>query len=166
MMLLRGIELAGKWTADELKELEQILRPLPRAWVELNLHFKRLERRPVLEDAPPGAPGHSKYEPETATIVVFDKGVYYGRQIDPEQFRRSVYHELAHAIVRGTPDLLARWTKATSGDGFVDEYAKTSPEEDFCDTFSETIIHGDRTAKAVPHKAAFVRELFTRASFE
>jgi hypothetical protein len=165
-MDIRGIQLAGKWADSEVKELELIFKPLPRAFVELNPSFKTIERQSMLTDAPPSAPGHSKYEPESGTIVVFDKGVYHGRTIDPEQFRRSVYHELAHAIVRSTPSLLDRWRAETSGDGFVDEYAKTNDEEDFCDTFSESLIHGDRVAKAVPHKAAFVRKLLARASFE
>ncbi len=165
-MAIRGIDLVGEWKPDEVKEATSILAPLPKAFVELNPHFKVLERRPVLTDAPPSAPGHSKYEPESGTIVVFDKGVYHGSRIDPEQFRRSVYHELAHAIVRGNPDLLSRWSAETQHDGFVDDYARTSPEEDFADTFSECLIHGDRVRQAVPVKAAFIRKELARASFQ
>lgn len=165
-MEIRGILLQGEWTKDEVAEAKKILAPLPAAYVEKNSHFRVLERQRVLVDAPPEAPGHSKYNPPSGTIVVYDKGVYHGSRIDPEQFRRSVYHELAHAIVRQDPDLLERWKASTRGDGFVDDYAKTSPEEDWADTFSEVLIFGDRVRRVVPLKYAFVRRELARASFQ
>lgn len=164
-MRLRGIELRGEWTDAEIQHLAKIFKDLPDGLVEANPNFKAVERRPVLLNAPPEAPGHSKYEPLTGTIVVFDKGVYDGEQIDPEQFRRSVCHELAHSIIRSNPsEFLQLWSSSTHGDGFVDEYAKTSPEEDFCDTFSEYLIDPRRTAEAVPKKASFVRRLLASSS--
>jgi hypothetical protein len=139
---------------------------MPSAWVEQNPHIKSIIRRSVLRNAPPEAPGHSKYEPAFAAIVVFDKGVYHDGQIDPEQFRRTVYHELGHAILRDNPDLIKRWGAQTRGDGYVDEYAKTSPEEDFCDTFSEFFIHRGKTHKVVPIKARFMQDLLNGAQGE
>jgi hypothetical protein len=165
-MRLRTIILGGDWKPAEVRELTKILAPLPAAWLERNPHCRSIIRRSVLTDAPPEAPGHSKYEPADGAIVVFDKGVYHGGEIDPEQFRRSVYHELAHSIVRGDPDLLRKWTASTKGDGFIDDYAKTGPEEDFCDTFSEFFIHNDETDKHVPRKAQFIRRLLAQASRE
>jgi hypothetical protein len=165
-MKVRGLEFVGKWTPPETREAVEILRPLPSSWLEQNPHIKSIIRRSVLRNAPPEAPGHSKYEPAFAAIVVFDKGVYHDGQIDPEQFRRSIYHELGHAILRNQPSLLEQWADATRGDGFVDEYAKTSPEEDFCDTFSEFFIHNGETRKVAPKKADFMRELLDRAQRE
>lgn len=123
-----------------------------------------LVREPVLRNAPANAPGHSKYIPVLSAIVVYDKGVYDGQRIDPEQFRRSIFHELAHTIVRQSPRLLSAWTATTSGAGFVDDYAKTSPEEDFADTFSEYLISRDATRKAVPPKAEFIRCMLEQSS--
>lgn len=163
-MRVRGLELEGRWTPAEVAELQRFLAPLPARWLEENPNLRTLVRRPVLEDAPPSAPGHSKYEPAEGAIVVYDKGVYDGDRIDPEQFRRSVFHELAHTIVRTNPRLLAAWTASTAGAGFVDEYAKTSPEEDFADTFSEYLIDHVATRKAVPPKAAFVRCMLEQSS--
>lgn len=160
-MQIRGIDLVGDWSEPEVRELAKILAPLPESIVEDNPNFRSIHRRPVLTDAPPSAPGHSKYEPLRGSIVVFDKGVYHGSRIDPEQFRRSVYHELAHAIVRCFPSILRDWGNSTQGDGFVDDYARTSPEEDFADTFSEFLIHQKRTFEAVPRKAAFVSVLLS-----
>ena len=156
-MRVRGLELEGRWSTAEVTELQRFLSPLPARWLEENPNLRAIVRRPVLEDAPPSAPGHSKYEPAGGAIVVYDKGVYDGDRIDPEQFRRSVFHELAHTIVRTNPRLLAAWTASTDGAGFVDEYAKTSPEEDFADTFSEYLIDSAATRKAVPPKAEFLR---------
>lgn len=164
-MNVRGLELDGGWTAEEVRELHRILAPLPESFVEDNQNLQTIIRRPVLQDAPPNAPGHSKYEPDQAAIVVFDKGVYHDGQIDPEQFRRSVYHELAHSILKGRPELLEEWKVRTRGDGFVDDYAKTSPEEDFCDTFSEYFIDR-RTRNAVPRKAEFMRDMITNLKTE
>jgi hypothetical protein len=163
---LRGVDLIGNWNDAEIRELRKIFSALPRKFIEGNLNLKMISREPKLLDAPPEAPGHSKYVPETGTIVVYDKGVYHGDRIDSEQFRRSVTHELAHSIVRGEPHLLEMWTRTTAGEGFVDDYAKTSPEEDFADTFSEYCIDADKTERAVPLKAKFVRHLFTSALFQ
>lgn len=162
-MELRGITLDGPWRQAEMDELARLLRPLPRAFVEDNPSFRVLIRRDVLTNAPAHAPGHSKYEPQLGAIVVFDKGVYHGGKIDPEQFRRSVYHELAHSIIRSNPSLLNAWNTSTRGDGFVDDYAKTSPDEDFADTLSEFLIHNGSTKKVVPRKAAFLQKLFIQA---
>ena len=165
-MNIRGIELEGNWSGNETRELEKILAPLPKHFVEENPNFKTIIRRPVLLDAPPEAPGHSKYEPAQGAIVVFDKGVYHGERIDPEQFRRSVYHELAHSLLHDRPHILTEWEAATRGDGFVDDYAKSSPSEDFADTFSECFIHDGKTSKAVPVKAAFIRRMITQSLFQ
>jgi len=156
---VRGISLRGSWKPEELEELDDVLAPLPSAWVEENPSFRILAREPVLRNAPPEAPGHSKYEPQLGAIVVYDKGVYHGGKLDPEQFRRSIYHELAHSIIRSNPQLLKQWGAETDGDGFVDDYAKTSPEEDFADTLSEFFIHNRETVKLVPRKAAFLERL-------
>jgi hypothetical protein len=159
----REIELLGDWKPPELETLRKILQPLPRAWVESNPSLRTIGRESVLRDAPPEAPGHSKYEPQLGAIVVYDKGVYHDGKLDSEQFHRSVYHELAHSIIRSNPGLLKTWHASTRGDGFVDEYAKTSPEEDFADTFSEYFIHNGAARKAVPKKAAFLQELLSQA---
>jgi len=158
-MNVRGLDLLGRWKPAEVSQLRKILAPMPEAWIEDNANLKSIIRRSVLTDAPPSAPGHSKYEPVIAAIVVFDKGVYHGGEIDPEQFKRSVYHELAHTIIRSKPGLLKGWSAKTRGDGFVDEYAKTNPEEDFCDTFSEFFIHHKKTHDVVPKKANFIKVL-------
>jgi len=165
-MRIRGVELEGKWSPQEARHLLAMLKPLPSAWLEQNPHIKSIIRRPVLINAPPEAPGHSKYEPKLGAIVVFDKGVYHDGKIDPEQFRRSVYHELAHAILKHDPSLVLEWSESTKGDGFVDDYAKTSPEEDFCDTFSEFFIHNEKTKEVVPRKAQFMQDLLDRAQRE
>ena len=162
-MDVRGIELQGNWREPEVRELHSVLAPLPRDWIENNPSFRRLVRQAVLTNAPPEAPGHSKYEPELGAIVVFDKGVYHGGKLDPEQFRRSIYHELAHSIIRRNPELLKAWITCTRGDGFVDDYAKTSPDEDFADTLSEFFIHNGATGKVVPKKAAFLQSLLNQA---
>lgn len=158
-MKIRGLVLGGEWKPREVREAVKVLAPLPPALVEDNPHITSIIRRSVLADGPPEAPGHSKYEPSYGVIVVYDKGVYDGDKLDPEQFRRSIYHELAHAIVRSQPDLLSRWKSDTGGDGHVDEYAKTSPEEDFCDSFSEVLIDPSRVKDDIPRKAAFIEKL-------
>ena len=162
-MKFREIHLKGEWKPVELKAIEKIFAPLPRAWVENNSSFRTMARESVLRDGPPEAPGHSKYEPKLGLIVVYDKGVYHNGKLDSEQFHRSVYHELAHSILRSNPMFLRDWIASTGGDGFVDEYAKTSPEEDFADTFSEYFIHHGAAKKAVPKKTEFLRRILAQA---
>ena len=165
-MNVRGLKLIGEWNSAEVEHLHRIFRPLPRDWVEGNPHIRSLIRRGTLTGAPPEAPGHSKYEPRIAAIVVFDKGVYHDGHIDPEQFQRSVYHELGHALIRSKPNMLNDWVTQTRGDDFVDEYAKNSPEEDFCDTLSEFFIHSKKTKDVAPRKSAFIQELLDESRGE
>ena len=162
-MTERGIRLLGEWSDAELQGLSRMLKPLPKHWLEDNQSLECIARRPKLMDAPPGAPGHSKYDPSSRTIVVYDKGVYHHGRIDPEQFRRSVLHELGHSILEDDASILDRWSNETKGDGFVDEYAKTSPAEDFCDTFSEFLIFHEKTKQVVPRKWRFLYNLMQQA---
>lgn len=150
------VALAGQWTRSELDVARKALEQIPAKWLSA---IEGIERQPKLVNAPPSAPGHSKYDPQRRVIVVYDKGVYDGGKISSEQFRRSIYHELAHAILQRDPAILDRWTAQTSQDGFVDEYAKTSPTEDFCDTFSEFFIFPKRSKQAVPRKWRFLDDL-------
>ena len=162
-MKIQGVEARGSWTEREINLAERFLSPLPPAWLANNPNLRAIIRRPVLPDAPPEAPGHSKYDRTEGAIVVYDKGVYHRDRIDPEQFRRSIFHELAHSILEGDPTILDRWGAQTSGDAFVDEYAKTSPEEDFCDTFSEFLIFPEKTQRVVPRKWRFLYNLMQQA---
>ena len=165
-MKIRGVTLRGNWSRSELAALTAALRPLPSHWVERNPGIQSFGRQPRIRNAPPSAPGHSQYDPRSGLIVVFDKGLYHRGKIDHEQFRRSVYHELCHAFLRDKPELFERWVTQTKGDGFVDEYAKTSPAEDICDTFSEYLLHLDKVKKRVPRKAAFIETLLKTESQE
>ena len=158
-MKIRGLTIDGKWTPEEVAELQLALAALPHSMVEDNPCLHSIIRRDVLTNAPPEAPGHSMYNPESGSIVVFDKGVYHGDQISPEQFRRSIYHELAHSLLQSDDALLQRWVSSTKGDGFVDEYATSSPDEDFADTFSEFFLHRKQLEKIAPTKAEFINAL-------
>lgn len=158
-MNVRGLTIAGKWTDFEAKKLEEALAPMPREWIELNPRLRAVHREASDASAPPDAPGHAKYDKGNASIVVFDKGVYDGDRFDWNQFRRSIYHEIAHTLIDNDPSLIQRWIHQTSNDGFVDEYAKTSPEEDVADTFSEFFIHRDKLKKLVPIKFEFINSL-------
>lgn len=162
-MNIKGVEIQGTWTNPELELARKFLSPLPAAWLADNPNLRVIERRPVLTDAPPSAPGHSKYAPGVGAIVVYDKGVYHRDRIDPEQFRRSIFHELGHSIIEGDRTILDRWHDQTSGDGFVDEYAKTNDAEDFCDTFSEFLIFPEKTQRVVPRKWRFLYNLMQQA---
>lgn len=158
-MKLRSIQLDGNWSKLELDALAQALRALPRRLVESNKGLVGIGREPRLRNGPPDAPGHSLYDSQSGRIVVFDKGLYHRGKIDHEQFRRSIYHEICHAFLRDRPRLLQRWQSETRGDGFVDEYAKSSPAEDICDTFSEYLLHHDKVKKLVPRKSSFIEKL-------
>lgn len=171
-MNLRGLTLQGRWAPEEIKHLRKILSPIPANWLEENPHVQALVRQDVLQNGPSSAPGHSQYIPGKGAIVVYDKGVYHAgsSRIDEEQFARSIYHELAHAVLRRF-DWMSDWNRETKSDGFVDEYAKTNATEDFADTLSEFFIDQGKTELAAPRKAAFIRDRLARekvamASFE
>lgn len=142
---------------DELRLAKVILRTVDH----LLGCVKQIRRESVapIEAKKQGAPGNAKWEPETRSIVLYDKGVYHDGKFDPVQFSRSIYHELAHAILQAEPGLLARWARSTSGDGYVDEYAKTSPQEDFADSFSESLLFPREVGKRAPRKLHFVIDL-------
>lgn len=161
MTALRGISLDGPWAPREVEALDKALAELPRAWVEANPFLRGFVRRDVLREAPANAPGHSMYDGRARAIVFFDKGV-----TDPTRLRRSLYHELGHSLLRFDPTLLARWARATAGDGYVDAYARTGPDEDLCDTLSEYLISPDATKRVAPKKAQFVAQLLEHARVE
>lgn len=163
-MNVRGVQLDGAWKPEEKHALEVALRPIPDAWLEHNEYLRVFVRSGTLQNAPANAPGHSMYDHGARSIVLFDKGVYHDGKIDPEQFRRSVYHELAHSLLRQNPALLERWRSATAGDRFVDQYAKSGPDEDFCDTFSEALLKPNATGDLAPRKAHFIAELLADAA--
>ena len=139
--------------------MEQVLAKLPPTWVEENAGFRSIARKTRIQNAPASAPGHSQYDPKRGRIVVFDKGMYHRGKIDHEQLQRSLLHEICHSFLRDRPKLLGRWGRETKGDGFVDEYAKTSPAEDICDTFSEYFLHHDKVKEVAPKKSAFIKSL-------
>lgn len=154
-MNIRGVPVFG-WNSLELGLLERALSPIPDKWLKHNRLLSGIAREPELLNAPPDAPGNSKYNRDNGSIVVFDKGVYDDRGFNWNQFRRSIYHELAHTLIDNDPTLIQRWLQETDGDDFVDEYAKTSPDEDFADSFSEFLIHQDKMKELVPRKWEFI----------
>jgi hypothetical protein len=164
-MNVRGIQLQGHWTPDELAAVRRTLDPIPAPWLEKNPSVLSIIRQDALQGAPASAPGHSKYDQSRRAIVVFDKGVYHAgsRRIDEEQFKRSVLHELAHTLLLRFPEWIKRWGSETKNDGFVDEYAKTNPDEDFADTFSEFFIQPNETKRKAPKKYAFISDRLTQA---
>jgi len=164
-MNVRGIDLRGHWTPDELAAVRRTLDPIPAPWLEKNPNILSIIRQDALQGAPPSAPGHSKYDPARRAIVVFDKGVYHAgsRRIDEEQFKRSVLHELAHTLLLRFPEWTKHWGSETKNDGFVDEYAKTNLHEDFADTFSEFFIQPGKTERKAPQKYAFINDRLMQA---
>lgn len=169
-----AVEFEGKWTSGERDGVEERLHKLPAQLVD---GVKGIERRKVLKPKPPGAPGDSKYIPTSSRIVLYDKGVYDGgRKIKEDQLSRSVFHELAHSLEKKVPMLFENW-KAISGwtqkdgkwkatrpqSGFVDDYAKTSPYEDWAETFQEYFVQPAQVRQRFPEKFRFVEKLMDAA---
>lgn len=151
-------------TPPELRLFRLIVKPVDRFMD--HVRYVRREKVAPPEAKAQGAPGNAKWDPKTRSIVLYDKGVYHDGKLDPVQFGRSIYHELAHAILHAAPGLLARWTRATAGDGYVDEYAKTSPEEDFADSFSESLLFPREVQKRALRKFVFVIDLLNEVPRE
>jgi hypothetical protein len=163
-------KLEGPWSAEETSIVKQYLEDLPEELTLRNPNLKRIERQKVLKPKPPGAPGDSKFDTGRGAVVVYDQGVYDGGQkVKREHLARSVLHELAHSLDDELPKVFEEW-KAISGwtqkgdkwlatnprVGFVDDYAKTSPFEDWAETFQEHQLHPELVRKRVPEKARFV----------
>jgi hypothetical protein len=167
----------GNWTPEERRAVKARLDQLPPRLVGANPGFHAIARKPVLNPKPPGAPGDSKYEPSSGRIVLYDKGVYDGgRKIKEDHLSRSVFHELAHTLEKTVPKLFENW-KAISGwtqrdgkwvatlpkAGFVDDYAKTSPYEDWAETFQEYFVRPEIVRKRFPLKYRFVEHVLAAA---
>ena len=176
-----ALELGGKWTEEERRAVKERVAQVPRALVQDNPGVKRIERQEVLKPKPPGAPGDSTYLPpdkgQPGRIVLYDKGVYDGgRNIKEDHLSRSVFHELAHSLEKTVPMLFENW-KAISGwnqkdgkwkatrpeAGFVDDYAKTSPYEDWAETFQEYFVQPGLVRKRYPEKYRFVEHVIDAA---
>lgn len=166
--------LKGDWTPEERRIADHTLMKLPPQLTKDNPNLKDIERKKKLENKPAGAPGDSEYK--GGRIVVFDKGVYDGGRLDKDNLRRSILHELAHTVDDEVPHVFAQWC-ALSGwrkhNGewrhgphatFVDDYAKTSPYEDWADTFMEYVIHPEIVRKKFEGKFRFIERFLGAVS--
>jgi hypothetical protein len=177
-----GLDFRGNWTDNERKAVQRRLDKLPPALTRDNPALRTIERKKVLKPKPPGAPGDSKYigptdQKKPGTIVLYDRGVYDGRrQIDKENLSRSVFHELAHSLDHELPGVFEQWKAISAwtqrngawvaqrpGAGFVDDYAMTSPFEDWAETFQEYFIQPAAVKKRVPEKHRFIERFLAAA---
>lgn len=156
--------LRGEWSDDEERVADQTLLKLPKQLTVDNPNLKSIDRSTARQG---GGPGDSQFK--DGRVVVFDKGVYdSGGKLDPDNLKRSILHELAHSVDDEVPRVFAQW-RALSGwrerDGkwshdegakFVDDYASTSPYEDWADTFSEFYLHPEIVRKRYPEKFRFI----------
>lgn len=158
--------LKGDWTEEERRVADHTLMKLPKQLTVENPNLKDVERKKALQPKPAGAPGDSEYK--DGRVVVFDKGVYNGGRLDKDNLQRSILHELAHSVDDEVPGVFAHWC-ALSGwrkvgetwkhgkrATFVDDYAGTSPFEDWADTFSEYHLHPEIVRKRFPDKFRFI----------
>jgi len=169
--------MVGPWSDHETSVVKQYLENLPEELTIRNPNLKKIERKDVLRPKPAGAPGDSKYDQDRGAVVVYDKGVYDGgEKVKRDHLARSVLHELAHSLDDELPKIFNEW-KAISGwtqkddkwtatnprVGFVDDYAKTSPFEDWAETFQEYQLHPAEVRKRVPEKARFMERFLSAA---
>lgn len=166
--------LKGDWTDEEKRVADHTLMKLPKQLTTENPNLKDIERKKKLESKPAGAPGDSQYK--GGRVVVYDKGVYNGGRLDKDNLRRSILHELAHSVDDEVPGVFAQWCALSgwrkSGDGwthsraakFVDDYAATSPYEDWADTFSEYHLHPEIVRKRYPEKFRFIERFLGAVS--
>lgn len=166
--------LKGDWTEEERAVADHTLMKLPKQLTTQNPNLKDIERKKKLEPKPKGVPGDSEYK--DGRVVVFDKGVYNGGHLDEDNLKRSLLHELAHTVDDEVPQVFQEW-KALSGWAlrggewkhsprakFVDDYARTSPFEDWADTFSEYHIHPEIVRRRFPEKFRFIERFLGAVS--
>jgi hypothetical protein len=166
--------LKGDWTDEERRVADQTLMKLPPQLTTGNPNLKDVERKKKLEPKPPGAPGDSEFK--GGRVVVYDKGVYNGGRLDKDNLRRSILHELAHSVDDEVPHVFAQWCaiswwRKVHGEWrhgphakFVDDYAGTSPYEDWADTFSEYHLHPEIVRKRFPEKFRFIERFLGAVS--
>jgi len=154
-----NIQLAkedASWAPAELKKLDRTLSKLPDSLVKFNPKLKAFVRAHK-QASPPGAPGDAKRT--GSKITIYDQGA------KGDMLPESVIHEIAHTVEHSNPVFWRRWLAASGWErsggkwghsknpGFVYEYSKTDPREDFATALTSAILRPLTLKKISPIKS-------------
>lgn len=115
--------------------------------------------------------GEEGFHAGTGQVIVYSGTA--DERVSYNHLEESLFHEAVHASLDEKHRLSDGWTKAQARDGrFLTSYAERSPErEDLAETalFAFAILHHpdrfppvdtNETVQAVPHRLAYIKELF------
>jgi hypothetical protein len=168
----------ASWTPDEIRAVDQVVGLLPQAFVSGNANLKTIVRDREYDGEYDGAPGHGMYRESAGPdakkdyVVLYDKGVYEDGQISPGQIATTLIHEISHSLDDELPGPYKEWLELsgwfTEGGrwhpqrdtGFLNEYSRGHPKEDFAEAFSAYVLTPDRLERVSPLKFMFMDRLF------
>ena len=167
------------WTAPEIELLDQVLSLLPEVFVSGNPNLKAIVREHEYSGDYEGAPGYGMYRESAGPkakkdyLVLYDKGAYDKQgQLDPRVMSNTVIHEISHSLDDEQPGFFQDWLKLsgwfqengawypTRDLGFVNDYARRHPKEDFAESFTLYVMDPDRLRVMSPEKYFFMENVF------
>ena len=173
------------WKAEEIRALDKVLELLPAVFVSGNANLKSFVREAEYKGEYEQAPGQGMYresagpEAKKDYVVLYDKAFYNAAgQLDVKQLANTIVHEVSHSLDDEQPGPYQDWLKLsgwfqTNGHwlptrdlGFVDDYARGHPKEDFAETFTLYVMDPDRLRLIAPEKFLFMERLFKQGKAE
>jgi len=172
-------ERDAPWTPEEVQALDQVVGLLPVPFVSGNPNLRSFVRQREYDGEYQGAPGHGMYrasggpQAKKDYVVIYDKGLYGpDGAIDIAQLAVTLIHEISHSLDDELPGPFQEW-QGLSGwfsendqwfpardPGFVNEYARGHPKEDFAESFTLYVLNPERLKQVSPAKFLFMDRLF------
>ena len=85
--------------------------------------------------------------------------LYATTEVDDMTLSHEYAHLIANELVKNNPNVSNEWINAMNADNaYVNEYAKTSVEEDFAESVAAYIENPSEFIKNFPNRAAFIQE--------
>lgn len=168
-----------EWDPAELQAVAEILSALPDLFVRDNPNLKSLVRESTytgdVEEAPGGGMYRAVAGPDAKKdyIVLYDKGLRdINGNLDVYQLSRALIHELSHSLDDELEGPYREWLElsgwfqdngkwlASRDAGFLNDYSRNHPKEDFAECFTAYVMQPDRLKIVAPLKYLFMEKLF------
>lgn len=173
-------ERDSSWDPEEIRTLSKVLSLLPSAMVSRNNNINAIVRQREYDGEYDAAPGHGMYrsvagpEAKKDYIVMYDKALRDpAGNLKAGNIAKTLIHELAHSLDDENSEKFSEWIGISGwfkedGEpwlpsrevGFLNEYSRKHPKEDFAESFTAYVLDPDRLRVVSPQKYMFMERLF------
>jgi predicted Zn-dependent protease with MMP-like domain len=173
-------ERDSAWDPEEIETLSKVLSLLPAAMVSKNGNLNAIVRQREYDGEYDQAPGHGMYrsvagpEAKKDYIVMYDKALRdEAGNLKVGNIAKTLIHELAHSLDDENSKQFSEWIEISGwfkedGEpwlpsrevGFLNQYSRKHPKEDFAESFTAYVLDPDRLKIVSPQKYMFMERFF------